>query len=230
MQASLQLLRNERQYTAFLLKHVIPITTATTSVMTDKIFSTYYYENHRNYAAKMTNNKQRNTQAKPRYHDQGTMTEPPYPYIRLNVCRTVAIVAWTIWLLHAMYDQFRGSLRDYLFIPAGVCGILFFILGVQLPGDIDTDNLFIQSLWAGTFHFVVLTITEWLSNCFIYDFPKSWALGTRICWSLVWMWSCCVVWGWIVAIGPQDEEDIKVPLWMEDFLPHGIAKLIKNKK
>lgn len=91
-------------------------------------------------------------------------------------------------------------------------------------------NLFIQSLWAGTFHFVVLTITEWLSNCFIYDFPKSWALGTRICWSLVWMWSCCVVWGWIVAIGPQDEEDIKVPLWMEDFLPHGIAKLIKNKK
>ncbi|KAK1852588.1 hypothetical protein CCHR01_04742 [Colletotrichum chrysophilum] len=116
--------------------------------MTDKLFSTYNYENHRNYAAKMTKIKQRNTQAKPRYHDQGTMTEPPYPYVRLNVCRTVAIVAWTIWLLHAMHDQFRGSLSDFLFIPAGVCSVLFFILGTQLPGDIDTDNLFIQSLWA----------------------------------------------------------------------------------
>ncbi|KAK2741682.1 hypothetical protein CKAH01_07023 [Colletotrichum kahawae] len=115
--------------------------------MTGAIFSTYHYENHRNYAAKIATNKQRSTQAKPRYHDKGTMTEPPYPYIRLNVCRTIATVAWTIWILYATYDQYHDSTRG-IFIPAGVCSILFFILGTQLPGDFDTDNLLLQSLWA----------------------------------------------------------------------------------
>lgn len=195
--------------------------------MTGAIFSTYHYEHHRNYAAKMATNKQRSTQAKPRYHDKGTMTEPPYPYVRLNVCRTIATVAWTIWILYATYDQYHDSTRG-IFIPAGVCSIFFFILGTQLPGDFDTDNLLIQSLWAGSFHFVVCTITDWLSCCLHPGMPKLIALGGGICWVLVWMWAGCVIWSWMVAIGPQDEEDIKVPPWMKDLLPHGVSKLIRN--
>ncbi|KAH0443604.1 hypothetical protein CcaCcLH18_00917 [Colletotrichum camelliae] len=45
------------------------------------------------------------------------------------------------------------------------------------------------------------------------------------CWSIL----TAIIWGFLVAIGPQDESDIRLPYWFKEFLPYGLAKHIKER-
>ncbi|KAF4870190.1 hypothetical protein CGCSCA1_v010597 [Colletotrichum siamense] len=44
-----------------------------------------------------------------------------------------------------------------------------------------------------------------------------------------WLIFTAIIWGFLVSIGPQDESDIRLPYWFKEFLPHALAKHIKDR-
>ncbi|KAF3807710.1 hypothetical protein GCG54_00007443 [Colletotrichum gloeosporioides] len=50
---------------------------------------------------------------------------------------------------------------------------------------------------------------------------------TRIAAIYIWVVITLLVWGAVVAIGPQDSTDLTLPYWVKEILPCGIAKHIR---